>query len=115
MTATMQQALNELARLPGVRAAVLATEDDGLSAAAVAAFDVDSDALAAFATSLLRRTRLATGAAGYGSAEFLTLDATGGRVLIAAGVGTAVVVLADRDGSAGLARVAMRGALGAMT
>lgn len=114
MTSAMQQAVRELARLPGVRAAVWATEDDGLAAAAVATFDIDSDALAAFATSLLRRTRLAAEAAGYGRAEFLTLDATDGRVLVAAGQGTALVVLTDRDGGVGLARVAMRRAMGAL-
>lgn len=107
MTRDLQSTLSVLARVPGVRAAVLSSEDDGLAAAAVAAMEVDSDALAAFAMSLLRRSRLATEAAGYGRVRFLALDAAGGRVLVAAGRGLALAVLADRDGSVGLVRVEM--------
>lgn len=107
MSGTLEQALGTLARLPGVRAAVVAGEQDGLAAASIAAVDVDADALAAFAMALFQRARRAGRAAGYGDTQFLALDATGGRVLVAAGTELAVVVLADRGTSAGLVRVAM--------
>lgn len=107
MSQAMEQTLGALVRLPGVRAAVVAGEQDGLAAASIAAVDVDTDALAAFATALFQRTRRAGRAAGYGDTRFLALDATGGRVLVAAGSGLAVVVLVDRGASAGLVRVAL--------
>ena len=50
MKATLQQTLGGLAALPGVRAALAATERDGVPVASVAAVGVDADALAAFAT-----------------------------------------------------------------
>ena len=78
--ATPPQALGTLAAMPGVRAALAATESDGLPAATVAALDVDADALAAFATALFNRTRLANAAAGYGETRQLSLDAEHGRV-----------------------------------
>lgn len=114
MSAALEQALGMLARLPGVRAAVAAGEADGLAVASVAAVDVDSDALAAFAMALFQRARRAGRAAGYGETRFLALDATGGRVLVAAGAGLAVLVLADRGTSTGLVRVAMLRAAGGL-
>lgn len=112
MSEPLEHALGALARLPGVRAAVVAGEQDGLAAASIAAVDVDTDALAAFAMALFQRTRRAGRAAGYGDTQFLAVDASGGRVLVAAGAGLAVVVLADRGASAGLVRVAMLRAAG---
>jgi predicted regulator of Ras-like GTPase activity (Roadblock/LC7/MglB family) len=97
-----------MARLPGVRAAVAATVRDGLAAASVAAVDVDVDALAAFATALFQRTRLANDAAGYGATRQLVLDAGQGRVFIAAGADLAIVVLAEREAGAGLIRVTLQ-------
>ena len=84
---------------------------DGLAAAAVAAFDVDVDALAAFATALFNRTRLANIAAGYGETHQLVLDAANGRLIVAARGELALVVLADRDAGAGLIRVALQRAV----
>jgi predicted regulator of Ras-like GTPase activity (Roadblock/LC7/MglB family) len=108
----LQKTLGAIARLPGVRAAIVATEDDGLAAASVSSVDVDVDALAAFAMALFHRARLAGQAAGYGEANFLALDAERGRVLVAAGGTLAVVVLADGGASVGLVRVAMLHAAG---
>jgi predicted regulator of Ras-like GTPase activity (Roadblock/LC7/MglB family) len=114
MTARAESTLVTLARLRGVRAAILATESDGLAAAAVSTVGVSEDALAAFATALLRRTRLANEAAGYGSTHFLALDAQGGRLFIAAQGDLAVIVLGERDANTGLIRVAMQRTLGAL-
>ena len=54
-----------------------------MAAATVAAVDVDADALAAFATALFDRTRLANAAAGYGDTRHLSLDAEHGRLFVA--------------------------------
>ena len=111
MTAAILDSLGALASMPGVRAAVAATQSDGLPAATVAAVGVDADALAAFATALFQRTRRANEAAGYGETLNLALDAEHGRVFIAASGDLALVLLADRDSGAGLLRVAMQRAL----
>ncbi len=103
--------LSELARVRGVRAALLATESDGLAAAGVAQTGVPEDALAAFGMALLRRARLANEAAGYGTTSFVALDAEHGRLLVAARGDLAIVVLAERDAGTGLVRVAMQRAM----
>jgi len=108
MTRDFRQALAPLSAMPGVRAALLATDEDGLTVDAVASFDVDTDALAAFATALFRRTRTANEAAGFGTTSLLALDALHGRVLVAACGDMALVVLADRDAGTGMIRVAMQ-------
>ena len=77
-------ALGELAHVRGVRAAVLASESDGMAAASVASVGVAEDALAAFAMALFRRARMANAAAGYGATRFLALDAAHGRLYVAA-------------------------------
>src|SRR5262245_28054495 len=74
VSAQLSETLGTLATLPGVRAAVAATRSDGMAAATVAVADVDADALAAFATALFDRTRLANEAAGYGETRHLALD-----------------------------------------
>ena len=111
MTAKIPATLGTLAAMPGVRAAVAATQSDGLPAATVAAVGVDADALAAFATALFQRTRRANEAAGYGETLNLALDAQHGRLFIAASGDLALVLLADRDAGAGLLRVALQRAL----
>lgn len=103
-----RRALDDLARLPGVRAAVLTSEHDGLAAASIAVVDVDAEALAAFAMSLARRARLANQAAGFGPTRLLTLEAEHGRLLVAASDDTAVVVLSDPEAGTGLLRVTLQ-------
>jgi predicted regulator of Ras-like GTPase activity (Roadblock/LC7/MglB family) len=112
---TLHRSLRELSRLAGVRAVLATTEHDGLPAASVASVDIDAEALAAFAMALFRRVRLANEAAGYGATRTLVLDASGGRLFVSAGPSLAIVVLTDRDAGAGLVRVAMQRAAGAVT
>lgn len=111
MTAALRETLGVLAAMPGVRAALAATTSDGLPAATVAAIDVDADALAAFATAVLSRTRRANASAGYGDTRHLSLDAEHGRLFVATEGELALVVLAERDVAAGLVRVALQRAL----
>ena len=112
MIARAQTALGELARVRGVRAALLSSESDGLAAASVASVGVDEHALAAFAMALFRRARMATAAAGYGTTHFLALDAANGRLYVAARGDLGVVVLGEADANTGLIRVLMQRALG---
>lgn len=111
MSAALRETLGVLAAVPGVRAALAATASDGLPAATVAAFDVDADALAAFATALFNRTRRANASAGYGETRHLSLDAERGRLFVALHGELVLVVLADRAAAAGLVRVALQRAL----
>jgi predicted regulator of Ras-like GTPase activity (Roadblock/LC7/MglB family) len=111
MKATLQQTLGGLAALPGVRAALAATERDGVPVASVAAVGVDADALAAFATALFQRTRQANMSAGYGATRHLVLDAERGRLFIAIDGDLAMILLAEPDAAAGLLRVALQRAL----
>lgn len=111
MSTALRETLGVLAAVPGVRAALAATASDGLPAAHVAAFDVDADALAAFATALFNRTRRANASAGYGDTRHLSLDAENGRLFVAMHGELVMVVLAERDAAAGLVRVALQRAL----
>jgi len=77
----------------------------------VAAFDVDADALAAFATALFQRTRRANRSAGYGETRHLSLDAEHGRLFVVTTGDIALVLLTQPDASAGLLRVALQRAL----
>jgi predicted regulator of Ras-like GTPase activity (Roadblock/LC7/MglB family) len=111
MRTTLHETLGGLAALPGVRAALAATESDGVPVASVAAVDVDADALAAFATALFQRTRLANIAAGYGATRHLVLDAEGGRLFVAIDGDLAMILLAEPEAAAGLLRVVLQRAL----
>ena len=111
MRTTLHATLGGLAALPGVRAALAATESDGVPVASVAAVDVDADALAAFATALFQRTRLANVSAGYGVTRHLVLDAERGRLFVALDGDLAIVLLAEPEAAAGLLRVALQRAL----
>jgi len=114
MRTTLQETLGGLAALPGVRAALAATERDGLPVASVAAIDVDADALAAFATALFRRTRMANVSAGYGATRHLVLDAERGRLFVALEGDLAIILLAEPGAAAGLLRVELQRALKAV-
>jgi predicted regulator of Ras-like GTPase activity (Roadblock/LC7/MglB family) len=72
------------------------------------------DTLAAFAAALFQRTCRTNVAAGYGDTQQLVLDASGGRLFVAAHGDLALVVLADREAGAGLIRVALQRAVRAV-
>ena len=109
MTTPLTSLVKDLARVRGVRAALLTSESDGLPAVAVSVVGVDEEALAAFAMALLHRSRLANEAAGYGDTRFIALDAAQGRLFVAAHAGdVALVVIASADANAGMIRMAMQ-------
>jgi predicted regulator of Ras-like GTPase activity (Roadblock/LC7/MglB family) len=100
-----------LARERGVRAAVIASEREGLLVEGVAHVDVRTDALAAFGAAVYRRVRQAGASLGLGETGLVTVDAQEGR-LWAVGKGELVlVVIAGREAAAGRLRMAMQRAV----
>ena len=87
MTAPVFRALlRDVARLRGVKGALLADARDGIPIASTLDVDVDGDAVAALAVSLYGHAERAVGAAGYGRASFFQLQAEAGW-LCAVGAG----------------------------
>ncbi|MGQ0538089.1 MAG: hypothetical protein ACT4R6_04015 [Gemmatimonadaceae bacterium] len=107
MSATLQTVLQRLAHSAGVRAAVLAVEDDGVSVQVAAHADVDTDALAALGCRVFRAARLANDRAGFGRTGVLRLEAQHGQVFVAGPSGLLVIVLAERDANAGALRLSV--------
>ena len=105
--------LAPLVRLRGVRAVVVASEDDALVIAAHTHVDVDPDALAAFGVSLVRRARLAGVEIGAGAPTVIALEAEGGRLIAAVREELLVLVLADEEAHEGLVRLSARHVAGA--
>lgn len=105
------EGLSRLARIRGVRAAILTTIQDALPVESVAHVDVDVEALAAFATSLVRRARQATEMARLGAVQLLSLEAAGGRVFVARSGDLLMIALTARDAHSGLVRVTLQHSL----
>lgn len=108
------EALSQVTRVRGVRAAVLTTMNDALPIDAVAHVGVDVEALAAFATSLMRRARQAAEMSRLAPVDFVSIDASEGRVFTARRDGLLVVALTGRDAHAGLVRVTLQRCLTAV-
>lgn len=100
-----QALLEPLMRLRGVRAAVVASEDDALVIDARTHVDVDADALAAFGVSIVRRARLAGRDIGAGAPQVIALEAEGGRLIAAVREAFLVLTLTGEDAHEGLVRV----------
>jgi len=103
--------LSALARIRGVRAVLLTSLDDALTIASSSHVDVDVDALAAFATALCRRAHQAAAVGALGAVRVVALEAAAGRLLAAARGRLLLVVLAERDTSPGMIRLALTRAL----
>ena len=109
----LDAALEPVARTKGVRAVILAAEDDGVAVHAVAHEDVDADTLAALGCRLYRSARLASERAGFGSSSIMHVEAEHGQVCVA-GVTSrktpnalVVIALADSDANTGALRLAL--------
>jgi predicted regulator of Ras-like GTPase activity (Roadblock/LC7/MglB family) len=110
MSALLDAVLEPLARTAGVRAALLAAEDDGVPVHAVAHDDVDAETLAALGCRLYRSARLAGHRAGFGASRMMHIEAESGQVCVtSAGNNSALVliVLAERDANVGAVRIAL--------
>ncbi len=101
----------ELARLRGVRGVLVTSLEDALPIEWCAHVDVDVDALAAFSTALVRRSRQVAAAARGGQVRLVALEARRGRLVGAARDARLVVVLGERESNPGLLRVGVLRAL----
>jgi predicted regulator of Ras-like GTPase activity (Roadblock/LC7/MglB family) len=109
--APLDVVLDPLTRTKGVRAAVLAAEDDGVPVHVVAHEDVDADALAALGCRLYRSARLASERAGFGESSIMHMEAEKGQVCVTrAGDHDSplvLIVLAESDANIGAVRLAL--------
>ncbi|MGH7709838.1 MAG: roadblock/LC7 domain-containing protein [Gemmatimonadaceae bacterium] len=111
MIAPFDAVLEPLARTKGVRAAVLAAEDDGVPVHVLAHEDVDADTLAALGCRLYRSARLASERAGFGASSVMHIEAEGGQVCVTrAGAPDSplvLIVLAESDANIGSVRLVL--------
>jgi predicted regulator of Ras-like GTPase activity (Roadblock/LC7/MglB family) len=106
---TYARALDAITRVPGVRAAMLVSGDDGLVVAEQLMEGVKGTAVAALASSLAGRLRRAMDAAGLGPGLFWHLQADAGALLVVpAGSGMLVVAVTEADVNIGLVRLELR-------
>lgn len=109
--ATMLQALS---RQRGVRAALVASEQDGIVVDSNLQIGQQGDRVAALGASLYRKARLSSHAAGLGAVSFLQLEAPYGRVCVAGAGEMVLVVVAAATVNVGLVRVEMMRAVAAI-
>ena len=111
MSVSLGVVLDPLAHTRGVRAAILAAEDDGVPVQALAHEDVDADTLAALGCRLYRSARLASGRAGFGASAVMHIEAQDGQICVApvqTSEGTLVlIVLTEADANIGAVRMAL--------
>ena len=101
--------LQTLSRQRGVTAALVVSEQDGITLDSNVHIGQQGDRVAALAASLYRKARLSAHAAGLGAVSFMQLEAPAGR-LCAAGAGELVlVVVAASTANVGLIRVELSG------
>jgi predicted regulator of Ras-like GTPase activity (Roadblock/LC7/MglB family) len=107
MSSQFTPMLDGLTRQRGVRAALLASEQDGIVIDSSLQIGQSGDRVAALAASLYRKARLSARAAHLGAVSFMQLEAPNGRVC-AAGAGSLVlIVIAHATANVGLIRVEM--------
>lgn len=100
------QALELVTRVPGVRAAMLVSGDDGLIVAEQLMEGVKGAAVAALAASLATRLRRAMEAAGLGASQFWHLQGEGGALLVVpTASGVLVVAVTEAGVNVGLVRL----------
>ncbi len=107
--------LQGLSRQRGVRAALLASEQDGIVIDSSLQIGQQGDRVAALAASLYRTARMSSTAAGLGTVSFLQLEAPFGRVCAAGAGDLVLVVVAAATVNVGLIRVEMLRAAAAIS
>jgi predicted regulator of Ras-like GTPase activity (Roadblock/LC7/MglB family) len=107
----LDELLERVVQVRGIRGALLVTEADGLVVAEALQEGVDGAALAALAASFTLRLRRAATDAGLAAPTVVQLRAERGALLtVPAGEDLLVVAIADRDANLGLARLELRDA-----
>jgi len=107
VTSPFTDMLQGLSRQRGVRAALLASEQDGIVIDSNLQIGQQGDRVAALAASLYRKARMSSTAAGLGAVSFLQLEAPHGRVCAAGAGDLVLVVVAASTVNIGLIRVEM--------
>ena len=106
MSTPYDRRLEEVTRISGVRGALLAIREDGLTVAEALMDGVDGPAVAALVASLWTRVGSASAAAGRSEPGFLQLEADTGNVLaVPAGSELLLVAVTQADANLGLARL----------
>lgn len=102
----LQQALDRVTRVRGVRGAMVVAADDGLVIAEQLMEGIKGPAVAALAASLGTRLRRAMEGAGVGGGLFWHLQCERGALLVVpAASGVLVVAVAEPDVNVGLVRL----------
>ena len=106
MSTPYDRRLEEVTRISGVRGALLAIREDGLTVAEALMDGVDGPAVAALVASLWTRVSGAVDAAGRTAPGFLQLEAESGNVLaVPAGDEMLLVAVTQSDANLGLTRL----------
>jgi len=109
MTFQVQQSLDKITRIHGVRGALVVTAGDGLIVADTVMDNVHREAVAALSASLAGRMSRACQVAGVGQQQFVHLQCAEGTLLVMpAGQEAVVVVMGDRNINVGLIRLEMQ-------
>jgi predicted regulator of Ras-like GTPase activity (Roadblock/LC7/MglB family) len=104
--APFAHALDLITRVPGVRAAMLVSGDDGLIVAEQLMEGVKGSAVAALAASLATRLRRAMESAGLGASQFWHLQAAEGALLVVpTASGVLIVAVTEPGVNVGLVRL----------
>lgn len=108
----IQQALDRITRVSGVRGAMIVTGEDGLIVADAVMDNVRREAVAALAASLAVRMTRACRSAGIGPPGFVHLQSREGTLLaMPTARDVVVVVVGDRKVNVGLVRLEMQQAV----
>ena len=107
MSAPFASMLADITRVRGVSGCMVVAEADGLIVGSVVEASMRGPAVAALAASLYRKARLSAGAAGFGAAAFMQLEAERGRVCAVGRNGLVLVAVAEPRANVGLIRVEM--------
>lgn len=109
MSASLDAVLEPIVRTRGVRAVVLAAEDDGVPVHAIAQTDVDAETLTALGCRLYRSARLASERAGFGASSIMHVEAERGQVVATRAGSEAdalvLIILAESDANTGALRL----------
>jgi predicted regulator of Ras-like GTPase activity (Roadblock/LC7/MglB family) len=101
----LNDAVDRLSRVNGVRGAMIVETDAGLPVTAELTEGVDGGAVAALASSLFRRTDRASATAEFGAVNTMQLEADGGHVIVSSAGELLIVVIADKGAQLGLVRL----------
>jgi predicted regulator of Ras-like GTPase activity (Roadblock/LC7/MglB family) len=105
MSNPYRTSVERLSRVAGVRGALVVELDAGVPVSAELSEEISGEAVAALAAAFFRSTNSAAGAAGFGVARTLQLEAGGGHVIVVGAGDLIVVVVAERAAQLGLIRL----------